>query len=76
MAQERISKFEIIAERRVTEAIKKLRLIGNLANKRNYSYTEKHIKQIISALESEMKDLRNKFQNASSSGQIEFKFKI
>jgi hypothetical protein len=76
MSQERTEKFEKIAERRVTEAIKKLKLIGNLANKRNYSYTEKHVKQIISALESEMKDLRNKFQNDSSGGQIEFKFKI
>lgn len=76
MAQERIIKFEKIAERRVTEAIKKLRLIGNLANKRNYSYTEKHVKQIINALESEMKDLRNKFQNDKSDGQIEFRFKI
>jgi len=71
-----MDKFEKIAERRVTEAIKRLRLLGNLANKRNYSYTEKHVKQIISALESEMKDLRNKFQNDSSGGQIEFKFKI
>jgi len=76
MLQERILKFEKIAERRVTEAIKRLRLIGNLSNKRNYSYTEKHVKQILSALESEMKDLRNKFQNNSSGGQIEFKFKI
>lgn len=76
MTNERTEKFEKIAERRVTEAIKKLKLIGNLANKRNYSYTEKHVKQIISALETEMKDLRNKFQNDSSGGQIEFKFKI
>ncbi len=76
MTEERVKKFEILAERRVIEAIKKLRLIGNLANKRNYSYAEKHVKQIISALESEMKDLRNKFQNDSSGGQIEFKFKI
>lgn len=76
MTNERTEKFEKIAERRVTEAVKKLRLIGNLANKRNYSYTEKHVKQIISALEGEMKDLRNKFQNDSTGGQIEFKFKI
>ena len=76
MTQERLKKFEIIAERRVTEAIKKLKLVGNLANKRNYSYTEKHVKQIISTLESEMKELRNKFQNNSPGGQIQFKFKI
>ena len=76
MTQERITKFEKIAERRVIEAIKRLKLLGNLANKRNYSYTEKHVKQIISTLESEMKDLRNKFQNDNAGGQVEFKFKI
>ena len=76
MSKERIEKFEKIAERRVTEAIKRLRLIGNLANKRNYAYTEKHVKQIISTLESEMKELRNKFQNDSSGGQVEFRFNI
>lgn len=76
MTQERLKKFEIIAERRVIEAIKRLRLIGNLANKRNYSYTEKHIKQIISVLEIEMKDLKNKFQNNNSGGKVEFKFEI
>lgn len=76
MTQERMNKFEIIAQKRVTEAIKRLRLIGNLANKRNYSYTEKHIRQIISVLEIEMKDLKNKFQNNNSGGKVEFKFKI
>ena len=59
MTQERLVKFEIIAERRVTGAIKMLKLIGNLANKRNYSYTEKHVRQIISTLESEIRDLKN-----------------
>jgi len=76
MTQERLKKFEIIAERRVTEAIKRLKLIGNLANKRNYSYTEKHVRQIISTLESEIRDLKNKFQNNNAGGQVEFKFKI
>jgi hypothetical protein len=76
MTENRINKFEIIAERRVTEAIKKLRLIGNLANKRNYSYTDKHIKQIFTALENELRDLKTKFQNRKVNENIEFKFKF
>lgn len=76
MSEERLKKFERIAERRVTDVIKRLRLIGNLANKRNYSYTENHVKQIISTLEGEMKDLKSKFQNDNAGGKVEFKFKI
>ena len=75
-AEDRESKFERIAERRVTEAIRRLRLLGNLANTRNYSYSEKHIKQIISALEGELRDLKSKFQESSSESRVEFKFKF
>ena len=34
------SRFERLAERRVTEVLRKMRLIGNLSNKRNYTYTD------------------------------------
>ena len=33
-------KFRELAEKRVTRLINNLRLIGNLANRNNYSYTE------------------------------------
>ena len=38
-----------------------MQLIGNLANRNNYDYTEKHVKQIIETLESELKMLKSKF---------------
>ena len=66
-------KFVNLAEKRVTKAIKDLRLIGNLSNKSNYSYDEKDIKKIISALDSEIKKIRQKFTSGNSSSDVEFK---
>ena len=54
--REKASRFERLAERRVTEAIKKMRLIGNLSNRHNYSYTDEHVKQILEALEADLPD--------------------
>jgi hypothetical protein len=60
---DKLAKFERLAERRVSEAIKKIRLVGNLANKNNYSYTGQHAKQIIEVLEAEFKLLKIKFKD-------------
>lgn len=73
--QEKMMKFERIAEKRVTDVLKKMQLIGNLANKNNYEYTDKHVKQIIDSLENELKSLKNKFAEESSEKTTEFKFK-
>ena len=69
----RRDKFVSLAEKRVTRAIKDLRLIGNLFNKTNYSYTEQDIRQIISALEKEIKSLKRRFESQKESQEIVFK---
>jgi FKBP-type peptidyl-prolyl cis-trans isomerase (trigger factor) len=69
-------KFEILAEKRIAEAIKKLRLIGNLANKNNYSYTEEHVQQMIRVLEAEFKQLRIRFNSGRGGDDINFKFSV
>ena len=48
-------RFVRLAESRVNKAIKSIRLIGNLSNKNNYSYTDKDAKQIIRALDKELR---------------------
>lgn len=70
-----MEKFEELAEKRVSETLKKIQLIGNLANKNNYDYTDKHVKQIIETLDSELKLLKNKFAEGNSERSINFKFK-
>jgi uncharacterized protein YeeX (DUF496 family) len=72
---EKETKFERLAEKRVSDAIKKLRLIGNLSNKHNYSYTDEHVQQIIKALESEMQLLKGRFRDETDSKSFGFFFK-
>jgi hypothetical protein len=66
-------RFVILAEKRVSQATKYLRLIGNLANRSNYSYEEKDVKKIIGFLSKELNALKKRFQNQAASQGIEFK---
>lgn len=68
-------KFVQLAEKRVTRALESIRIIGNLANKSNYSYKEEDIKQILSALKFELDNLKTKFTSKSSSEKFQFKLK-
>ena len=72
----RREKFIELAEKRVTRTIKDLRLIGNLANRNNYEYTERDVRQITSTLESEIKKLKALFSNDDVRPAIEFKIKV
>lgn len=54
-------RFVALAEKRVTRAINDLRLIGNLANTHNYSYTLEDSQRIVSALDHELRLLKGKF---------------
>jgi Rad3-related DNA helicase len=73
---EKRAKFERLAEKRVSETIKKIRLVGNLANKHYYDYTDTHVNQIIQAIESELRALKNKFKEETSSSSDTFSFKF
>lgn len=74
-ANEKEAKFERLAEKRVSDAIKKLHLIGNLSNKHNYSYTDDHVQQIVRALESEMQLLKSRFKEETDTKSFGFSFK-
>lgn len=67
-------KFERLAEQRVTEIIKKIRLVGNLANRRNYDYEKGHVDEIITTLEKELKDLKKTFQEENRENEQVFSF--
>jgi len=66
-------KFVELAEKRVTRAIKDIRLIGNLSNKSNYSYTDQDVRKIIRALEAEIKKLKQRFESRGTAEEIVFK---
>lgn len=69
----RREKFVELAEKRVSRAIKDIRLIGNLSNKGNYIYTEADIKKIHRALAEELKVLKSRFESGGGESGPPFK---
>lgn len=66
-------KFVELAGKRVSKAIKDIRLIGNLSNKSNYSYTDEDVRKIIRALEGEVKRLKQRFESHGVADEVIFK---
>ena len=65
-------KFVELANKRVTSAIDKLRLIGNLSDKRYYEFNDKDTKQIFGALSKELNSIKTKFISNSKVREREF----
>ena len=61
MSENPRDKFVRLAVNRVNRAIKDIKLIGNLSNKSNYSYSEEDIEKIFRALNNELKLCRQRF---------------
>ena len=66
-------KFVDLAEKRVRRAIKDIRLIGNLSNRSNYSYTQEDAQKIYKALKSAVEDVKARFDRKGDEDEIEFK---
>jgi len=61
-------RFVTLANSRVTSAIHQIRLIGNLANKKNYEYTPQDAGKITRALQKELDELKAKFKGETRDG--------
>jgi len=64
------AKFLELAEKRVNRVIKDMRLVGNLSNTNNYEYSRTDVGKILAALESELKYLRNRFEQPKRAKKI------
>jgi len=64
-------KFKELARSRVNRAINMIRLIANLGNKAHYDYTSDQAKKIINVLQSEVSNVKVKF-NSKKRGTEEF----
>lgn len=67
------AKFTELAERRVRKTIKDFKLIGNLSNKNNYSYTDEDARKIYNALKKALEDMKLRFDSNGASGEEIFK---
>ena len=65
-------KFLELANKRVSRALKDIKLVGNLANRKNYEYSEDESKKIIKALQSEIDRVKQHFQTGAQSASNKF----
>lgn len=65
-------KFIELANKRVNKTLKDIQLIGNLANKQNYEYTELQAKQILKAIQQELDDVKQAFSSSNISNKKTF----
>ena len=54
-------RFRRLATLRTNEVLKRLKILGNCANRQAYDYTEKDIDAIFSAIERKLKETKAKF---------------
>lgn len=66
MQEDKQAKFRRLAKQRGERILKDLRLLGNLSNTNNYSYTDADIKKLFAALEEELRFSRSRFQKTIS----------
>ena len=66
-------KFVDLAEKRVQRTIKDIRLIGNLSNRSNYSYTEEDARKIYRALKAAVDEMKTRFDSKGASAEDVFR---
>ena len=66
-------KFIELAEKRVNRAIKDIKLIGNLSNRSNYSYTDKDAKAIYTVLKKAVDEVKASFDRKGVGEEETFK---
>lgn len=64
------AKFVKLASARVSKALKNIQLIGNLANKSNYDYTDEDITKIFRALNEEILACKKRFEISNKKGGV------
>ena len=72
-SRQKREKFIELAEARVNRAIKDLRLIGNLANKSSYEYSEEDARKIFRALQKEIESAKGRFLGDAGGKDADFK---
>lgn len=72
-ARDKSTKFIELANKRVNRTIKDIQLIGNLANRQNYEFTEEQAKKIVKALQQELDTLKQNFLTSGETSRNDFR---
>lgn len=71
-SRDRRASFVRLAEKRVANALRAIRLISNLSNRSHYDFSEKDVRKVVAALTAELSAMEQKFAGSTRRG-IEFK---
>ena len=64
-AEAKDARFRRLAEKRVNVVLDRLRLLGQLSDRRNYDYDDEQIAKIFKAVDGGVKEVKAKFRNGS-----------
>ncbi len=67
----REQRFRRLAEQRVNVILDRIRLLGQLANKSNYEYTDAQVETIFKAIQKDLNAVKSKFREGTK-GQKRF----
>jgi len=72
-ASEKRARFLRLVEKRMSNTLHDIKLVGNLSNRSAYEYTDKDVRQITKAIEEAVVELKQRFRNPTSTARTEFK---
>ncbi len=58
---EKKERFKRLATQRTNTILKKIKILGNCANRSAYEYTEEEIKKVFDVIDRQVKEIRSKF---------------
>ena len=68
-------KFKRLSEKRVTNVLRSLKILGNLSNTSNYKYSTDEVEKIFKAIQSQVDNTHRKFEvGARNLDRKEFKW--
>lgn len=70
---EKRDKFVKLAENRTANAIRSIRVIGNLSNRSHYDFTDADVRKIVAALTGEIDTLKRRFTEPTGRSPVNFK---
>ena len=66
MSKQKRENFVRLAEARTNKILEMVRLLGNLSNTSNYSYTKQDVDKIFNTIEKELGEAKRKFDTIGS----------
>jgi hypothetical protein len=71
-ARDKRAKFLELANKRVSRTLKDIGLVANLANRRNYDYTEEEARKIVKTLQARVDQVKRDFESGLQTSKNKF----